>query len=240
MESTLFVVDWIAVFKIVMIDIMLGGDNAIIIALACAALPAHLRTKAIIWGTFGAVAIRAILLTFASTLVAIPYVKLIAGAFLLYIGYKLLMDNEDEHSVKQSNHIWGAVWTIVVADLMMSIDNVLAVTAASQSAGEHALGYAIFGIVLSIPIIVWGSKAVSALMDKFPIIIWGGGGLLGWIGAEMMISDNSLHDYIERVHNYFGDYTHLAYKLAGFVAVVFTVIAITHLSKHREAAKQGA
>lgn len=235
MFEMMWAIDYVAIFKIVMIDIMLGGDNAIVIALACASLPPELRTKAILWGTLGAVAIRAILLAFANTLLGIAFIKLFAGAFLLWIGYKLLMQNDsnEEHAIKQSTHIWGAVWTIVIADLMMSIDNVLAVTAASASAGAHALSHAIFGIVLSIPIIVWGSKFVSAMMDKFPVIIWAGGGLLGWIGAEMMISDESLHAYIERVHHYFGDFTDFAYKLVGFVAVVFTVITMRHLGNRK-------
>ena len=230
----MFGIDILAVLKIVMIDIMLGGDNAIIIALACAALPVHLRFRALIFGTIGAIAARAILLSVGNVIISLPFVHIIAGALLLWIGYKLVADNGDEKEPNQSTNIWGAVWTIIVADMVMSIDNVIAVTAASLSTGTHALWYAIFGIVLSIPIIVGGSKLVSALMDKFPIIIWCGGGLLGWIGAEMIISDNSLHTYIEAVHNYVGDYTDLSYKAVGFIAVIFAVLAARHFGKKEE------
>lgn len=228
-------IDWAAVLKIVGIDIMLGVDNAVVIALACASLPAAMRTKAVILGTAGAVLLRAILLVFASYLMDITAVKLIAGAYLLWIGYALLSENDDEHEVESSHHIWGAIKTIIVADFMMSLDNVLAVAAAAQSAGAHSSVYAIAGIILSIPIIVFGAQGIMKLMDKFPVIIWVGAGLLGWVGAEMMISDPLLADYLERVHHVTGDWTHLAYKVAGFSAVVFAVLAMRHMPKRSAA-----
>ncbi|MEY2632119.1 MAG: hypothetical protein RIR00_773 [Pseudomonadota bacterium] len=226
-------IDWIAIIKIVGIDIMLGVDNAIVIALACAALPVALRQRAVLWGTAGAVGLRAILLVFASALMGLTYVKLFAGAYLLYIGYKLLMDSDDEHDINAPDRIFDAIKTIIVADFMMSLDNVLAVVAAAQSAGDHSTAYAIAGIVLSIPIIIYGAQGIMKLMDRFPVIIWMGAGLLGWVGAEMMITDPVLADYITRVHMSVGDYTHLAYKLAGFSAVVFAVIAMRHIGKGR-------
>ncbi len=221
-------IDWSAILKIVGIDIMLGVDNAIVIALACNSLPQHMRKKAVLLGTAGAVGVRAILLAFAGLLMGLTWVKLVAGAYLLYIGYSLLMSSDDEHDVASADHIWGAIKTIIVADFMMSLDNVLAVVGASQSAGEHSTAYAIAGIALSIPIIIFGAQAIMKLMDRFPIIIWLGAGLLGWVGAEMMITDPVLHDYIERVHGNLGDVTHLAYKAAGFAAVVFAVLAARH------------
>ena len=229
-------IDWSAILKIVGVDIMLGVDNAIVIALACNALPQHLRKQAVMLGTAGAVGLRAILLVFAGYLMGLSWVKLVAGAYLLFIGYKLLMDSDDDHNVKSANNIWGAVQTIIVADFMMSLDNVLAVVGASQSAGEHSTAYAIAGIVLSIPIIVYGATAIMKLMDRFPVIIWLGAGLLGWVGAEMMITDPVLHGYIERVHGSLGDMTHLAYKAAGFAAVVFAVLAARRFrgAKHAE------
>ncbi|MEY4765509.1 MAG: hypothetical protein RI907_2182 [Pseudomonadota bacterium] len=218
-------IDWAAIVKIVGIDIMLGVDNAIVIALACASLPASMRNRAIMLGTAGAVGLRAILLVFAGYLMGLQWVKLVAGAYLLFIGFKLLMENGDEHEVQSANHIFGAVKTIIVADFMMSLDNVLAVVGASQSAGEHSTAYAIAGIVLSIPVIVFGAQGIMKLMDRFPFIIWLGAGLLGWVGAEMMITDPVLTHYIERVHASLGDVTHLAYKVSGFAAVIFAVLA---------------
>jgi YjbE family integral membrane protein len=218
-------IDWSAIVKIIGIDIMLGVDNAIVIALACASLPAAMRNKAVILGTAGAVILRAILLVFAGFFMGLPWVKLLAGAYLLYIGFKLLMENGDEHEVASADHIFGAVKTIIVADFMMSLDNVLAVVGASQTAGEHATGYAIAGIVLSIPVIVFGAQGIMKLMDRFPIIIWLGAGLLGWVGAEMIITDPVLEAYITRVHGTLHEWTHLSYKIAGFAAVVFAVLA---------------
>lgn len=218
-------IDWAAIVKIVGIDIMLGVDNAIVIALACASLPVAMRKKAILLGTAGAVGLRAILLVFAGYLMGLQWVKLGAGAYLLFIGFKLLMENGDEHEVASAEHIFGAVKTIIVADFMMSLDNVLAVVGASQSAGAHSTAYAIAGIVLSIPVIVFGAQGIMKLMDRFPVIIWLGAGLLGWVGAEMMITDPVLTSYIDRVHGTLHDWTHLSYKIAGFAAVIFAVLA---------------
>lgn len=195
-------IDWAAVLKIVGIDIMLGGDNAILIALACAGLAPQLQNKAIALGTAGAVLARVVLLALAGLLFGVPFIKTVAGLYLVWIGYKLLVDNTGDEHVVQKTTLWGAVSTIVIADLMMSLDNVLAVTAAAQSAGEHALGYAIAGILLSIPIIVYGSKLVISLMEKFPIIIWTGAMLLGWVGLEMVASDASLTPYFGNLHEY--------------------------------------
>lgn len=224
-------IDWIAILKIVGIDVMLGVDNAIVIALACASLPLAVRSRAVVLGTAGAILLRTVLLVFAGVLMGLAYVKLIAGAYLLYIGHKLLMDNGGEHDVEAPDRLFDAVKTIVIADFMMSLDNVLAVVGASHSAGPNSTAYAIAGIVLSIPVIVFGAGAIMKLMDRFPVVIWLGAGLLGWVGAEMMISDPFLGDYITRVHLSVGDYTDLSYKLAGFAAVVFGVLAMRRFSR---------
>lgn len=215
--------DWGAILKIIGIDIMLGVDNAIVIALACAALPKEMRGKAIMWGTAGAVGLRAILLVFAGFLMAIPYVKLVAGAYLLYLGYKLLVENDGEHDVPAADRIFTAVKTIIVADFMMSLDNVLAVTAAANTAGAHSTMYAIAGIVLSIPVIIFGASGLTGLMSKFPVIVWLGAGLLGWVGAEMIITDGLVAPYIENLHGIAGEYTHLCFKAAGFLSVIALV-----------------
>jgi YjbE family integral membrane protein len=222
-------IDWGALIKIIGIDIMLGVDNAVVIALACSALPHAMRSRAVLWGTFGAVALRGILLVFAGYLIGLSYIKLLAGAYLLYIGYQLLMESEGDPDVESPERTFDAVKTIIVADFMMSLDNVLAVVAAAQGAGEHSNWYAIGGIVFSIPIIVFGAQGIMRLMDRFPIIMWLGAGLLGWVGAELMITDPVLQNYITTVHSSLGDYTKLTYKVAGFVAVIFAVIAAKHL-----------
>ncbi|BEP51418.1 MULTISPECIES: TerC family protein [Variovorax] len=186
---------WVAVGQIIMIDILLGGDNAVVIALACRKLPPAQRTKGILWGTAGAIALRVILIFFALTLLAIPFLKLVGAALLLWIGIKLLApDHDDAHgNIQSSDKLWGAVKTVIVADLVMSVDNVIAIAGAAQGAGQaHQMPLVIFGLLVSIPIIVWGSQLVIKLMDRFPIIITLGGMLLGWIAGTMAVSDPAL------------------------------------------------
>ena len=184
---------WIAVGQIIMIDILLGGDNAVVIALACRKLPPAQRTKGIIWGTAGAIILRVILIFFALTLLAIPFLKLVGAILLVWIGVKLLAPDEDGHGdINASDKLWAAVKTIIVADLVMSVDNVIAIAGAAQGAGEHQMVLVIFGLVVSIPIIVWGSQLVIKLMDRFPMIITAGGMLLGWIAGTMAVTDPAI------------------------------------------------
>ena len=174
---------WVAVGQIIMIDILLGGDNAVVIALACRGLPAHQRTKGIIWGTAGAIVLRVILIAFALALLQVPFLKFVGALLLIWIGIKLIApEEEDAHgSIQGSDKLWGAIKTIIVADLVMSVDNVIAIAGAAQGAGEqHQLPLVIFGL----------------LMDRFPIIILLGGMLLGWIAGTMMHSDPALVPYI--------------------------------------------
>lgn len=191
--------NWVAVGQIILIDILLGGDNAIVIALACRNLPAHMRTKGILWGTFGAIAIRVVLIAFAVTLLQVPYLKIIGGILLLWIGIKLLADTDEGHGeIEASDRLFTAIKTIVIADLVMSVDNVIAVaSAAEQAGGEHQLALVIFGILVSIPIIIWGSTIVLKLMERFPIIITFGAGLLGWLAGGMIVSDVAVAPWIQ-------------------------------------------
>lgn len=216
--------EWAAIFKIVMIDLLLGLDNAIVIALAVASLSLSVRNKAIVLGTAGAIGLRAILLVFATFLLGVPYLKLIAGLYLVFIGYKLLTGHEEDPEVVQKNTVWGAVWTIVVADFMLSLDNVMGVAGASTAAGEHATLYAIAGIVLSIPIIVYGSKYLAALMDRFKVIVWIGAAMLGVVGAEMIISDAHFIQYV-------GEVNHLLAKVIGGTLVVAIAFVQKHFTK---------
>lgn len=186
---------WVAVGQIIMIDILLGGDNAVVIALACRKLPPHQRTRGILWGTAGAIVLRVVLIYFALTLLAIPFLKLVGAALLVWIGIKLLApDPDDAHgNINASDKLLAAIKTIIVADLVMSIDNVIAIAGAAQGAADHhEMPLVIFGLVISIPIIVWGSQLVIKLMDRFPSIITLGGMLLGWIAGTMLVSDPAL------------------------------------------------
>jgi len=192
---------WIAVGQIIMIDILLGGDNAVVIALACRQLPPKLRTKGILWGTAGAIVLRVILIFFALTLLAIPYLKLVGAVLLLWIGVKLLVPEEEGHGdIQSSDKLWTAVKTVIVADLVMSVDNVIAIAGAAESAGgDHKMPLVIFGLLVSIPIIVWGSQLVIKLMDRFPMIITLGGMLLGWIAGTMAVTDPAVVPYLPTV-----------------------------------------
>jgi len=198
---------WVAVGQIILIDILLGGDNAVVIALACRKLPDSQRRLGIIYGTAGAVGLRVVLVFFALTLLAIPFLKIVGALLLVWIGVKLLAPaDEDEHGkIEGSDRLWSAVKTVIVADLVMSIDNVIAIAGAAQGAGEqHQMPLVIFGLLVSIPIIVWGSQLVLKLMDRFPLIITLGGMLLGWIAGTMIHTDPGLVSYIpqDKVWNY--------------------------------------
>ncbi|MBL0728949.1 TerC family protein [Piscinibacter sp. HJYY11] len=190
---------WIAVGQIIMIDILLGGDNAVVIALACRSLPPAQRAKGIIWGTAGAIILRVVLIFFALTLLAIPYLKVVGALLLLWIGVKLLVPEEEEGhaNIQASDKLWSAVKTVIVADFVMSLDNVIAIAGAAESAGgDHQMPLVIFGLLVSIPIIVWGSQFVIKLMDRFPLVIVLGGMLLGWIAGTMAVTDPAVLPYL--------------------------------------------
>ena len=181
---------WIALGQIIIIDILLGGDNAVVIALACRKLPPAQRTKGIIWGTAGAIVLRVVLIAFAMTLLNLPFLKCVGALLLVWIGVKLLAPDEEGHGdVAGSDKLLAAIRTIIVADLVMSVDNVIAIAGAAQNAGEHSFLLVVLGLLISIPIIVWGSQLVIKLMERFPVIITAGGMLLGWIAGGMLVSD---------------------------------------------------
>ena len=195
MEALMTPEFWIAVGQIIMIDILLGGDNAVVIALACRKLPPKQRTQGILWGTAGAIVLRVILIFFALQLLAIPFLKLVGAILLVWIGVKLLMpEHDDGHThIEGSDRLWGAVKTVIVADLVMSVDNVIAIAGAAETAGgDHTMPLVIFGLLVTIPIIVWGSQLVIKLMDRYPMIITLGAMLLGWIAGTMAVSDPAL------------------------------------------------
>jgi YjbE family integral membrane protein len=235
---------WIAVGQIIMIDILLGGDNAVVIALACRKLPPKQRTKGILWGTAGAIALRVVLIFFALTLLAIPYLKVVGAALLVWIGVKLIApDDEGDHAnIQSSDKLWAAVKTVIVADLVMSVDNVIAIAGAAQGAGEHQMVLVIFGLLVSIPIIVWGSTLVIKLMDRFPFIITAGGMLLGWIAGTMAVTDPAIVSYMplasERVEGQIPDVVASVRYGAG-IAGALLVLALGVVLKRRRLAAAG-
>ena len=179
----------IALLQIVAIDIILGGDNAIIIALACRNLPETQKRAGILWGTAGAIILRVILVFFATTLMTTPGLRLVGGLLLLWIGVKLMLEETSESldgKIAENSTLLGAVKTIIIADFVMSLDNALAITAAAK--GSMIL--VIFGLVLSVPIIIVGSALILRMMERFPVIITFGAGLLGWLGGDMIAHDS--------------------------------------------------
>jgi integral membrane protein, yjbE family len=220
---------WVAVGQIILIDILLGGDNAVVIALACRQLPENQRLKGILWGTAGAILLRVALIAFAISLLKVPFLKIAGAALLIWIGVKLITPHdEDAHgNIQASDKLWSAVKTVIVADLVMSIDNVIAIAGAAQNAGEqHQMALVILGLVVSIPIIVWGSQIVLKLMDRFPVIILLGGMLLGWIAGGMFQTDPMLKDLIPQEQSW-----HYALGAAG----ALLVLAIGQALKARRA-----
>lgn len=209
---------WAAVFQIILIDILLGGDNAIVIALACRNLPQKQRLQGVLWGTAGAIILRVILIAFALTLLTIPYLKIVGALLLGWVAIRLLVPHDDEHgNIQSSASIWAAVKTIIIADFVMSLDNVIAIAGAAQLADpEHQMGLVIFGLVISIPIIIWGSTLILKLIDRFPSIVIFGAGLLGWIAGGLIVTDIA---FIEQ----FGEpskLVHYGAQIAGAVLII--------------------
>ncbi len=193
---------WGAVFQIVLIDILLGGDNAVVIALACRRLERRRRLQGILWGTAGAIVLRVALIAFALTLLAFPGLKIVGALLLLWIGVKLLLPDDDAHDgIQGAGSVWAAVRTIIIADFVMSLDNVIAIAGAAQNTvADHRLAYVIFGLLLSVPIIVWGSTLVLKLIDRYPLVVTLGAGLLGWIAGGMLVTDIVLAPWLDTVH----------------------------------------
>jgi len=227
--------NWLAVGQIILIDILLGGDNAIVIALACRNLPSNLRFRGILWGTFGAIAIRIALIAFAVSLLQMPYIKLVGGVLLFWIGTKLLSDDDGHGEISGSDKLLSAVKTIIVADLVMSLDNVIAIaSAAEQAAGEHQLLLVVFGILVSIPIIVWGSTLVLKLMEKAPLIITLGAALLGYLAGGMIISDVAIRGWVQSTlphHEFVVPGLQLHLSLPGVVGAIGVVIVGSWLAR---------
>ena len=203
---------WIGLVKIIWINIILSGDNAVVIALAARSLPPHQQNKAVLFGSGAAVVLRILLTVIAATLLALPYLQIVGGLLLLWIGVQLLGDeDEGEGEAKEYGSLMAAVRTILIADLVMSLDNVIAVAAAAR--GSTTL--LILGLAISIPLVIFGSTLMIKLMERFPIIVVLGAALIGWVGGETIISDTALRPFLEA-----NPWLHYAGAVAGAAFVV--------------------
>ncbi|PHD77702.1 hypothetical protein COF64_04545 [Bacillus sp. AFS043905] len=209
---------------IIMIDLVLAGDNAILIGLAARKLPKEQQKKVIIWGAVGAIVIRIIATLLVVWLLEVPGLHLIGGLLLVWIAYKLLID-EEEHDVKPADSMWAAIKTIIIADALMGLDNVLAVAGASH--GNFIL--VVIGLLVSIPVVMYGSTLILKLIERFPFIIIIGAGILGWTAAKMIVAEPFMHDYFA---NPFIKY--------GFEAIVVIGILFAGITRQKNIEKEKA
>jgi YjbE family integral membrane protein len=218
---------WLAGFEIIVINILLSGDNAVVIALACRNLPARQRVLGIFWGVIGAVVLRIVLTFFAAQLMQQPYLQLIGAALLLWIGIKLVAEDDgDGPDVAGSDRLIAAVRTVIVADLVMSLDNVIGVAAAAK--GNVLL--LVFGLVISIPLVVVGAQLIMKLIERLPWLVIAGGGLLGYIAGEIATEDTAVRPWIDAN----APWLHYAGPASGVVVVVAAGLWLTR--RNREAA----
>ena len=220
---------WLGLLKIIWINIILSGDNAVVIALAARSLPPAQQKKAVLFGSGAAVVLRIVLTVVAVQLLALPYLQMVGGLLLLWIGTQLLGDgDEGEGESKEYGSLMAAVRTILIADLVMSLDNVIAVAAAAK--GSMVL--LILGLGISIPLVIFGSTLMIRLMERFPIVVTFGAALIGWVGGETIISDNVLKPLVEAFH-----WLHYAGPALGaaFVLGIGTLLARRGSAQHMQA-----
>ena len=219
----------LALLQIIWINILLSGDNAVVIALACRSLPPRERKIGVILGAGAAVVLRIIFTLMVVWLMEIPYLKLVGGLLLLWIAVKLLTDEADEASVKESDTIWNAVRTVAIADMVMSLDNVIAIAAAAKG----SIPLIVFGLCLSVPLIVFGATLIITLLQRYPALVWAGAGLLGWVAGSIMVSDPGWHSA-------FGEWPHLVDEVVGGIVGVVFVLGLAWLLRQRAAAASAA
>ena len=218
---------WIGLLKIIWINIILSGDNAVVIALAARSLPPHQQRQAIMVGAGAAVVLRIVLTLVAAKLLALSYLQIIGGILLLWIGVQLLGDEDDnEGEAKENGSMFAAIRTILIADLVMSLDNVIAVAAAAK--GSTTL--LIIGLAISIPLVIFGSTLMIKLMERFPIIVMLGAALIGWVGGETIVSDVALKSVLEA-----NPWLHYGAAAAGAALVIGTGKLLQAKSKARHA-----
>jgi YjbE family integral membrane protein len=229
METAVSVAFWVALAKIIWVNILLSGDNAVVIALAARSLPPKQQKKAVIFGSAAAIVLRVVLTLFAVQLLQYPYLKLVGAVLLLWIGIQLLVpeDEDGEDAVASSDNIWTAIRTILIADLVMSLDNVIAVAAAAESGPPNGkLVLLLIGLGLSIPLIIVGSQLLLRLMDRWPIIITAGAGLLGFVAGEMAVSDPVVEEWTHGGLEQYG-------LIVAFLGAAFVIVAGTFLARRK-------
>jgi YjbE family integral membrane protein len=217
---------WEGLLKIIGVNIVLSGDNAVVIALASRSLPPHLRNKAIWFGALGAVGLRLVFSFFIVELMAVPYIKIIGAILLLWIGVKMIVPEHGDHGGNEggvSGNIWGAIRTIIIADAVMSLDNVIAIAAAANG-NILLIG---LGLAMSVPLIIYGSTLILNVFIRYPILIVAGAGLIGWIAGEIWISDPAIADWTHEIIEMHGEWIEFASAIAGalFVIVLGKIIA---------------
>lgn len=216
-QSTAF---WTGLLTIIWVNIILSGDNAVVIALAARSLPAHQQKKAVAWGAGAAVVMRIVLTIVAVELLKWPYLKIIGGLLLFWIAISLLLPEDGGDDVESSDNLFQAIKTILIADLVMSLDNVIAVAAAAK--GSVLL--LVIGLAISIPLVIFGATLLMRLMERYPIIVTAGAGILGWVAGEMLVTDPSLVDWIKNnagwmhIHTPIGEISWA--QIAGVVLVI--------------------
>ena len=221
---------WIGLLKIIWVNLLLSGDNAVVIALAARSLPAQQQKLAIFWGSGAAIVLRIVLTIFAVALLTLPWLKIVGAVLLVWIGVQLLVpEQEDEEGVTSHDNLMTAIRTILVADLVMSLDNVLAVAAAAEAGPPEAkMTLLVIGLAISIPIVIFGSTVVLKMMEKFPIIITFGAALLGWIAGEMLVTDPAIVEWVKTEAQWLASYKVAAAVGAGLVLLIGKVMMRGH------------
>ena len=236
LEEVLTQAFWVGLLKIIGVNIILSGDNAVVIALAARSLPAKQQKQAVIWGSLAAIVMRVILTIFAVALLSLPWLKLVGSLLLFWIGVKLLIPEDDDDNIQASDQLLAAIKTILIADLVMSLDNVIAVAAAAG--GSYLL--LILGLAISIPLVIFGATLLLKLMERFPVIITIGAGLIGWVAGEMLVADQALRGWFSGMGiEYRGEVPYVAgvslELIAGIVGIVFVVALGKWLGARQEA-----
>jgi len=228
---------WIGLAKIIGVNVILSGDNAVVIALAARSLPPQQQRKAVFWGAGAAVILRIILTIFAVALLTLPWLKLVGSLLLFWIGTKLLIPEEGDDDIQASDQLLAAIKTILIADLVMSLDNVIAVAAAAG--GSYVL--LILGLAISIPLVVFGATLLIKLMERFPVIITLGAGLIGWVAGEMLVADHALAGWLTKLGVQYRDDTPYVggYSLELIAAAIGFVLVVA-LGKWLAKRKEGA
>jgi YjbE family integral membrane protein len=211
---------WLALVKVLTVNLILSGDNAVVIAMAARSLHGAQRRKAIIWGAAGAVILRLIFAAVISYLLEIPFLQVVGGLLLLWIAWKLVHDEaeEGEEKIEAGQSAWQAIRIIIVADAVMSLDNVIALVGAARIGGEVEPSLLVIGLATTIPLVVFGAALLTSLLDRFPILIYAGAALLVYIAVEMFFADKALHHYLEPL-------VHLEWIIALSAALFFAAIA---------------